>query len=381
MKKGILLSAAALFVLAWPLSGLAAEEIKLGFHAPMTGWAAADGQSALRGAQLAVKLINGAGGVNGRQIKFINYDDRIEAKEAVIVARKLIESDKVAGVVSGSYSTPTRAAAPIFDQAKVPYISTIGTHPEIPINRKYVFQVAVMSEIHGKVGAKMAVEKLKAKTAVLLVMDNDFGRAVTDGFRKTAPALGIKMLKEYTYPLGEKDFRSLLSNIKKDNPDVLWASGYYEEAAQLVKQAKELEVKATIIGQEGYDSPKFFELGGDATNGVVITTNLDRGSNRVMTKKFLAEYEKGYKVAADMVAASAFDGIMVMTHAFRSVGTDPDKVASNISQLKNFEDVATGPLLFFDNDRRVLRPIPVQIVKNKAFTSFYLCEDKELIKP
>jgi len=117
----------------------------------------------------------------------------------------------------------------------------------------------------------MAAEKLKAKTACLLIMDNDFGRAVTDGFRKMAPSLGIKILKEYIYPLGEKDFRSLVSNIKQDNPDVLWASGYYEEAAQICKQAKELGLKATIIGQEGYDSPKLFELGGEATNGVVIT--------------------------------------------------------------------------------------------------------------
>ena len=129
---------------------------KSAYHVPLTGWAAADGQSSLRGAQLAVKFINAAGGINGKKINLVYYDDRCEAKDAVIVARKLIESDKCVGVVSGSYSTPTRAAAPIFNQSKVPYVSTIGTHPEIPMDRKYVIQVAVMSEIHGKVGAKMA---------------------------------------------------------------------------------------------------------------------------------------------------------------------------------------------------------------------------------
>ncbi len=367
-------------VLCLPVLGHT-DEVKIGFHAPLTGWAAADGQSALRGAQLAVEFINADGGINGKKIKFVYYDDRIEAKESVIVARKLIESDRVVGVVSGSYSTPTRAAAPIYDRARVPYISTIGTHPEIPVNRKYVIQLAVMSPIHGKVGAKMAAENLNAKTAVLLVMDNDFGQAVTDGFRITAPQVGIHILKEYNYPLGEKDFRSVLSNVKNDNPDVLWASGYYEEAAQIAKQAKELGLKATIIGQEGYDSPKFFELGGDATNGVVITTNLDRGSDRPMTQRFLKEYLKHYNVAADMVAASAFDGMMVMASAIKTAGTDPDKIVDTIKAMKDFQDVATGPLLSFNEQRVVTRCIPVQIVKDQAFTTLTVCKDPKLITP
>jgi branched-chain amino acid transport system substrate-binding protein len=364
-----------------PALAFGADEIKVGFHVPLTGWAAADGQSSLRGAQLAVKFINAAGGINGKKINLVYYDDRCEAKDAVVVARKLIESDKCVGVVSGSYSTPTRAAAPIYNQSKVPYISTIGTHPEIPIDRKYVVQVAVMSEIHGKVGAKMASDKLKAKTADLLIMDNDFGTAVTDGFRKKAPTFGIKILNEYKYPLGEKDFRSLLSNIKNDNPDVLWASGYYEEAAQIAKQAKEMGVKATIIGQEGYDSPYLFKLGGDAVNGVVITTSLDRGSARPATKNFLTEYLKDYKVPGDQVAAQAFDGVNVIAYGLKKGGSDPDKIVDAISQIKNFEDAATGPIMYFAQNRVAIRPIVVQIVKNQAFTSFYTTTDKDLILP
>jgi branched-chain amino acid transport system substrate-binding protein len=378
--RGIVISLCAILLLV-PVFAFGADEIKVGYHVPLTGWAAADGQSSLRGAQLAVKFINAAGGVNGKKINLIYYDDRCEAKDAITVARKLIESDKVVGVVSGSYSTPTRAAAPIFNQSKVPYISTIGTHPEIPIDRKYVVQVAVMSEIHGKAGAKMAQEKLKAKTACLLIMDNDFGMAVTDGFRKMAPTFGIKILKEYKYPLGEKDFRSLLSNIKQDNPDVLWASGYYEEAAQICRQAKELGVKATIIGQEGYDSPKLFELGGDAVNGVVITTSLDRDSTRAATKKFLAEYLKDYKIAGDQVAAQGFDGVITMATGLRKGGNDPDKIVAAITELKNFEDAATGPIMYFAENRVAIRPIVAQMVKNLAFRSFFITNDKALITP
>jgi branched-chain amino acid transport system substrate-binding protein len=188
-------------------------------------------------------------------------------------------------------------------------------------------------------------------------------------------------LKEYKYPLGEKDFRSLLSNIKQDNPDVLWASGYYEEAAQICRQAKELGVKATIIGQEGYDSPKLFELGGDAVNGVVITTSLDRDSTRAATKKFLAEYLKDYKIAGDQVAAQGFDGVITMATGLRKGGNDPDKIVAAITELKNFEDAATGPIMYFAENRVAIRPIVAQMVKNLAFRSFFITNDKALITP
>jgi branched-chain amino acid transport system substrate-binding protein len=380
MLKRIIL-AILVSLICLPLTAMAADEVKIGFHTPLTGWAAADGKSALQGAQLAVEMLNASGGINGKKIKLVYYDDRVESKESVIVARKLIESDQVVGVVSGSYSTPTRSAAPIYNQNKMPYISTIGTHPEIPINRKYVFQTAISSPIHGHVCAKAAAVKLKAKTAVMLDMDNDFGIAASDGFRKMAAKFGIKIINEYKYPLGEKDFRSLLGNIKKDDPDVLWATGYYEEAARIAKQSKEVGIRATILGQEGYDSPKFFELGGEATNGVIITTNLDRGSDRAVTKEFLNAYMEKNKIAADMVAASAFDGIKLMAAAIKEVGTNNDKIISFLAGVKDYEDAATGPLFSFDSQGRVTRAIPAQIVKNKAFTSFYVSEDLELITP
>ena len=99
MKKSVLSLMVAVFLITIP--ALVGAEIKIGFHAPMTGWAAADGKSALRGAQMAVEFLNKDGGINGEQIKLVYYDDRVEAKESVIIARKLIESDRVVGVVSG----------------------------------------------------------------------------------------------------------------------------------------------------------------------------------------------------------------------------------------------------------------------------------------
>ena len=108
-----------------------AETIKIGFNAPLTGFAAADGKSALTGAELALEQINAAGGVQGMPLELVVYDDQASPKESVPVANKLIEQDKVAIGISGSYSGATRAAAGVFQAAGVPYIAAYAVHPDI----------------------------------------------------------------------------------------------------------------------------------------------------------------------------------------------------------------------------------------------------------
>ncbi len=125
-------------------------EVKIGFNAPLTGFAASDGKSALEGAKLAVAQANAKGGINGEKIELIFYDDQAAPKEAVPVATKLVEKDKVIGAVSGSYSGSTRAAAPIFQAAKIPYVVAYAIHPDITLSGDYMFRTATMGEVQGR---------------------------------------------------------------------------------------------------------------------------------------------------------------------------------------------------------------------------------------
>ena len=136
-------------------AGPALADIKIGFNVPLTGFAAADGQSSLNGAKLAVAQANAAGGVNGEKIELVVYDDQASPKEAVPVATKLVEKDKVVGAVSGSYSGSTRAAAGIFQAGKVPYVVAYAIHPDITRTGNYVFRVSAMGEVQGRGGAKL----------------------------------------------------------------------------------------------------------------------------------------------------------------------------------------------------------------------------------
>ena len=125
------LSIAAAAAVALAASAASAETIKIGFNTPQTGFAAADGKSVLTGAQIAIDTVNAAGGVNGKKLELIVYDDQAKPKFAVPIATKLIQQDKVAMGISGSYSAPTRASAGVYQNAKVPYITAYAVHPDI----------------------------------------------------------------------------------------------------------------------------------------------------------------------------------------------------------------------------------------------------------
>jgi branched-chain amino acid transport system substrate-binding protein len=157
-------------------AALAQETVKIGFHAPQTGFAAADGASALNGAELAVEQANAEGGIDGAQIELVVYDDQAEPKQAVPIATKLIEQDEVKVAVSGSYSAPTRAAAGVFQEAGIPYISAYAVHPDITRAGDYVFRTSFMGEVQGRAGAKLIGEDLDKHRVVLITLNNDFGK-------------------------------------------------------------------------------------------------------------------------------------------------------------------------------------------------------------
>ena len=369
-----------LVILALGTFGIAEGNIKIGLFVPLTGFAAADGHSALVGAQIAVDLINAAGGINGRMVELVYYDDAARADQASAIARKLIEQDQVVIGISGSYSTPTRAAAAIFQQAGVPMISAYAIHPSIIETGHLIFRVGMGAPVEGIAGGHLAVEKLGAHRIAILSMDNDFGVSLSEYFKQTVLGLGAEIVFEKRYSLGESEFREVLSSIRGANPDLIWATAYYAGAANIVSQARELGITATILGQEGYDSPKFIELAGEAAEGVIIVTDLNRDSERPVVQQFLAEFQARAGIPADMVGASAFDAVKVAAYALAQVGTDPEDIAAAINGIRHMDDVVTGPFYAFLG-REAIRPVEVQIVQGGAFHFFHTYTDPTIIIP
>ena len=386
MKRRNLLFGVLFFaVLSFTLSAYG-QQIPIGFFAPITGPAAADGMSAKNAVELGLKEVNETGGIRGKKVELIIYDDRLKAEEAVAIANKLIEKDKVVGVVSGSYSGPTRVSAPIFQKAGMPMVAGYAVHPDVTWEPKlkkpndFCFRNGFLGEIEGAAAAEFAVKNLKAKRISLIFMDNDFGRAISAGFAERAEKLGATILTKQMYKFpGEKDFRPFLTRIKEGNPDVIFAAGYYNEAASIVRQAKELGIQSQILGEEGFDSPKFLEIAGPAAEGVIIATNLDRDDPRPLVQNFLKNYRKAYGEDADMVGASSHDAFMILLKAIEKVGTDPKAIQKALLETKDYNGL-TGKISRFVQGE-VVKPVQIQVVKDGKFRRLAVIDNPEVITP
>jgi branched-chain amino acid transport system substrate-binding protein len=361
----------------------AADTIKIGLMAPLTGFAAADGASVKNSVLLAAERVNNEGGLLGKKVELVVYDDRADGKEAVAIARKLIQEDQVVGVVAGSYSTPSRATAPIFQDDQIPYVAAYAVHPDITAAGDYCFRNGFLGTVEGKAAGYTAVQLLKAKRIALLTSDNDFGRTLAEGFKEYVGkyAQGAEIVYSQTYPMSEKDFKAYLSKIKEVNPDLIFASGYYFQTGPILKQAREMGITAQIVGEEGADSPKTLEIAGSAAEGFVIVTNLNRDDPRPEVQAFLTEYEKRYNTQPDMVGASAYDAFMIICDGIRRAGTTDGKaVRDAIAATKDFNGL-TGVIKGFNDIGEVVKEVQVQIVKDGRFRNFGVVKDPELITP
>jgi branched-chain amino acid transport system substrate-binding protein len=357
----------------------AAQNIRIGFHAPLTGFAAADGKSAVQGAELAVEQINAAGGVNGRKLELVVQDDQARPDQALPLANKYI-GDGLKIVVSGSYSGPTRAAAGVFHQAKIPYISAYAIHPDITRAGNFVFRTSFMGEVQGKAAAKFIGDNLKKKKVTLITLNNDFGQALSAGLKEVAGRFGLQIASEYNYAMGDRQFGSVVASVKKDDPEVLYVSGYFFNGGPLVAQLRAGGVTAPIVGTEGFDTHNFIAIAKDAAEGVMITTSLDRDSTLAPMRKFIADYEAKWKAPADMVAASTHTAIYVAAEAMRRAGAeDTAKIRGAISALKDFE-VATGRISFNELGE-VYKAAQIQVIKGGKFRYFATIDDPVLLAP
>ena len=356
-----------------------AGSIKIGFNVPLTGFAAADGNSALVGAQLAVEQVNAAGGINGDMLELVVYDDQASPKESAPLAVKLITRDEVVAGISGSYSGATRAAATIYQEDATPYIAAYAVHPDITRAGDYVFRTSFMGEVQGRAGAKLIGAMMGLKRVVMITLNNDFGKSLAAGFKARAASFGIEIVAEYEYSIKDREFGPIVSKVRADAPEAIYASGYFFTAGPLVRQLRAAGIEAPVIGQEGYDTQKFIEIAGPAAEGVIITTSLDRDSSDPVTQAFIAGFEAKAGYPADMVGASAHTAVLVMAEALRAAGGG-GKAALRDAIAATSLDASTGHISF-NGLGEVRKDVQVQIVKDGNWRHYAVISDAALLAP
>jgi len=389
VSRGRAVSAAAIILVVGALVGActsgsgasaSAGPLKIGFFAPESGFAAADGQSAYDAAQLAVKDINSAGGVSGRQFTLVNYDDASDPKQAVTIATKLVTQDNVTAVVSGSYSDQTLAAAPIFERGSMPVLAAYAVNPGIPATGKFIFQQDFTGNVEGAAAAYAMVQDLKATKVAIVAIQNDFGSSLVAGFTKEATALGATIVATDYNQFGEKDFTPILQRDVSKGATGFFMAQYYTEAQQYIANWNSLGLHLPLVGTEGVDSTtQFFQPVGAAANGMVFTTPFNRDSTAPVVVNFITAFTAAYGHAPDMVAATTYDSFMVLKQAMAN-GTSADQIQAGIAATKNFVGV-TGTIQTYNGHGEVIKAVDLEIIKDGQVHHYGEVTDPSIITP
>jgi len=356
-------------------------DIKVGFQAPLTGFAATDGKSAKIAAEMAVDDINGAGGVLGQKLQLITYDDQAKSDQAIFTANKLIGEDGVKLVVNGSYSASGRAAAPVFQKASVVMIAAYGVHPDITTAGDYMFRLVHLGPPQGRATALFVGKTLGLKKVSTITMDNDYGQATMDGFLEAAPKYGIEVINKYSYSLKDRQFGSIVASVKRDNPDGIYATAYFFTGGPLVSQLRAAGIKVPIIGSQAFDSEKFIEIAGPAAEGTYIVDSFDRNRKEEALQRFFTEFQKRAGYAPEGVAAVTYSAVKLMADGIKRAGSaDPVKVRDALAATKNFT-MLEGNLNGFNSLHEIIMPISVNVIKDGKFTAAAQINDLDAFAP
>jgi branched-chain amino acid transport system substrate-binding protein len=333
------------------------DKIKIGVYMPLTGGTATFGISSTNAIKMATEEVNAAGGINGKQVELFIQDTRSEAQEAATVVSKLVTQDQVHAVIGEVGSSRSIAAAPICQSNKIPMLTPSSTNPEVTKKGDFIFRSCFTDPVQGEAIAKFAVNTLKVKRAALLIdKKNDYsvglGKFIADTFKK----LGGEIVIEQAYQEGDSDFNGQLTAIKGANPDVIFLPGYYTEVGLVAQQARKQGITAPIVGGDGWDSQRLYEIGGQALVGSYFSNHYSVDDPDPAVQKFVSAYKEKYGNVPDALAATAYDAARIMFDAIKRAGsTNGTAIRDALAKTANFPGV-TG-VVTLNSNRDAVKPI------------------------
>ncbi len=317
------------------------DTILIGEFGSMTGSEATFGQSTHNGIMLAVKEVNAAGGVKGKQVAVKSYDDQGRGQEAGTAVTRLITEDQVKAVLGEVASSLSIAGGRVAQQYKVPMISPSSTNPQVTQIGDMVFRVCFLDDFQGYVQAKFARDQLKAQNVALLYdQAQAYSKGLKDYFKKHFESMGGKVVAEQAYTGGDQDFSAQLTTIRATNPDFVLLPGYYTDAANIVLQARKLGLTIPFLGGDGWDSAQLAAIGGKAIEGTYYSNHYSPDEQRPEVQNFVKKYQAEYNATPDGLAALGYDAAKLLLDAMgRAEALDGPTLAKAIAATKDFHGV------------------------------------------
>jgi branched-chain amino acid transport system substrate-binding protein len=334
--KSLVAAIAACAVLAGSLSSDAQGPIRIGASLSLTGTYAKPGKYQEEGYKLCEKELNAKGGLLGRKVQFVLYDDQSTPATGVRLYEKLITEDKVDAVM-GPYSSPiTEAVANVTEKYKKVMVSPLASTTSIfKKGRKYIFMVVSPAEVYLEGLVDMAAKR-GLKTIAIVNEDTLFTKTAADATAELAKKRGLQVVFKEAYPKGNQDFSAILTKVKAANPDVFAAATYFDDAVAITRQMKELNVNPRMYGLTvGGDLPEFYDLLKQNAEYVYGATQWDDQLPYPGAKEFAASYQKEFGREPSYHAASGYAGCLVYAEAVKRAGTiDAERVREALLKLE-----------------------------------------------
>ncbi|MDD4311984.1 MAG: ABC transporter substrate-binding protein [Eubacteriales bacterium] len=296
------------------------ETIKVGILGPHTGDYAVYGLAVKNGAQLYIDQVNAAGGINGKQIETIVYDNKGDSTEAITAFTRMVDEGITAligDVLSGNTIAVVGEANPINMPMITASATAVGATYNADTDTVYtnVFRSCFIDPFQGEKMAQYAAEKLGAKTAAVLTMTgDDYSVGLADAFKAKCAEVGINVVADEGYSKGDVDFKAQLTNILATAPDVIFCPNYYQDDGMIVTQARELGLTSTFLGGDGWAGVSAYASAADLEGSYFCSAYAPGSTDAV--KKFEADYTAAYGAdTLNMFAATAYDAAQILVAA------------------------------------------------------------------
>ena len=353
MSRGTF-AAAVWLAMALPVAA-SAQTIVIGASVPDTGPAAAPALWQRWGFQIALDEVNAAGGVLGKKVELLAYDNRCNPSEAVNAANKLIEA-KVVAILGAHCSSATLATMPLIAAAKIPMVEGIASSPKITelsgVGRnEWTFRVNPSDDDMMEALGLYLSQSSKIRRVAVLGEDTDFGRGGAAAFAAVAKKYGLEVISTDFHPQGYPDFTSLLTRIQQSRPDAIALFQLAGDQLNFLRNAMQLGVRIPYVGRfdPGGNNLQIAQAGG--MDGSITAWTYSYLVDAPANKAFVAEVEKRHNSTPVLQTWAGYDAMRLLLKAIAEAGsTDPTAIRDAIKKIQ-FTNVMGAPVKFDDHNQ------------------------------
>jgi branched-chain amino acid transport system substrate-binding protein len=357
--------------------------IRLGVNLEVTGNMAWLGDPQLKALQMLTEDVNRQGGINGRKVELITYDNESNVEKAVGNAKKLIQRDKVVAVFGPSTNAPCRSTQPTMQEAK---LTSYSLSASFDPNGKDSYWFAVLVSVYNNIEKFFDWYQSQGFTRIAQICSTDSsGQTWFDYSNEIVKKYAKMQLASQRFNVSDLDVTPQLTNLKSSNPQAIMVGSTGKSAGIVIKNFMQMGFKIPVCTGAGNVSPSFLDMiaGNEpdtlllpGSRFVVYQDLPEKDPFKPMIKKFVDEYQKKFNKEADLNAAVGYDAARILFEAFKATNPsgpeDSTKVRDYIEKMRNFPGVYGANYNFSATDHRGLNKTALVLIqaKNKRFSLY-----------